>query len=263
MSASYDHLYRLLLIGDASVGKTSLLLRYEQGVFSETFICTIGVDFRIKTVELEGKIVKVQVWDTAGQERFRTITSAYYRGAHGVLLCFDLTCRSSFERCAAWLEEIRKHARDDISLILVGNKCDNSARREVLFEEAESFATSHGMLFYETSAKDDVNVQEAFLALVSALIAKGRPVVFTLLSATSTKSSLRCSVAKLSGEVLEIDLVRPRPTVEEVAIEIGKACGRCPSTVRLVTADGALLDISDKLPGDRHHAEGGLRCSLQ
>ena len=129
----------------------------------EPFNCTIGVDFRITSLELEGKIVKLPIWDTAWEERFRTITSSYCRGAHGILLCYDLHVRVSFLRLAGWLEEVRKHASPNVHLMLIGNKADLDAQRAVTFEEGQAFADANGMPFMETSAKDDIHVSQANL----------------------------------------------------------------------------------------------------
>ena len=120
----YDHLVKLLLIGDSGVGKSCLLLRFSDDQFTASFITTIGIDFKVKTVDLEGKRVKLQIWDTAGQERFRTITSAYYRGAMGILLTYDVTDRRSFENVRNWMANVKEHASERVVVSLVGNKDD-------------------------------------------------------------------------------------------------------------------------------------------
>ncbi|KAL4341336.1 hypothetical protein GQ457_08G012770 [Hibiscus cannabinus] len=122
--ADYDYLIKLLLIGDSGVGKSCLLLRFSDGSFTTSFITTIGIDFKIRTVELDGKRIKLQIWDTAGQERFRTITTAYYRGAMGILLVYDVTDESSFNNIRNWIRNIEQHASDNVNKILVGNKAD-------------------------------------------------------------------------------------------------------------------------------------------
>ena len=131
---------------------------------------TIGVDFKIKTLDLEGKSVKLQIWDTAGQERFRTITTSYYKGAHGIMMVYDITDFESFQNLNSWLIEIEKNASKNVYKILVGNKCDMEKDRKVTIEQAKSFADSYGMKFFETSAKESTNVQEAFVAMTKEII---------------------------------------------------------------------------------------------
>jgi Ras-related protein Rab-1A len=114
----------VLLIGNSGVGKSSLLVRFAEDIFTDNFMPTIGVDFKIKTVDVDSKQIKLQIWDTAGQERFKTITSSYYKGAHGIIVVYDITDRESFSNIQTWMAEVEKHASDNISRILVGNKCD-------------------------------------------------------------------------------------------------------------------------------------------
>jgi Ras-related protein Rab-8A len=129
--ADYDYLIKLLLIGDSGVGKSCLLLRFSDGSFTTSFITTIGIDFKIRTIELDGKRIKLQIWDTAGQERFRTITTAYYRGAMGILLVYDVTDESSFNNIRNWIRNIEQHASDNVNKILVGNKADMDESKRV------------------------------------------------------------------------------------------------------------------------------------
>jgi len=164
--SKYDHLFKILMVGDSGVGKSSLLLRFTDDTFSENFISTIGVDFKIRTVTLEGKTVKMQIWDTAGQERFRTITSSYYRGAHGVILVYDVTDQVSFNNARQWLTEIERYACGQVVKLLVGNKCDLTTKRVVDFETGKEFADQFNLPFLEASAKDGSNVEKAFLTLV-------------------------------------------------------------------------------------------------
>ena len=133
----HDLYIKLLMLGDTGVGKTCLLLRYAYDSFSPTFITTIGIDFKIKHVTIDGLKCKLQIWDTAGQERFRTITISYFRGAQGILLCYDVTDRDTFENVRHWVSQIKKHADDDVGVIMVGNKCDKSELRMVSTEEGE------------------------------------------------------------------------------------------------------------------------------
>jgi len=175
-SSAYDYLLKILLVGESGVGKSCLLLRYTENSFSESFISTIGVDFKIKKVVLNDRNVKLQLWDTAGQERYRTIVASFYRGANGILLTFDVTDMNSFQKVRHWLGEIKKNAPDGTCVGLIGNKCDLEDKRVVSFKEANDFATSNGLKYVETSAKNNLHVEDAFLTLakdcLEVLIAK-------------------------------------------------------------------------------------------
>uniref|UniRef100_A0A7S3K6D1 Uncharacterized protein n=1 Tax=Aureoumbra lagunensis TaxID=44058 RepID=A0A7S3K6D1_9STRA len=164
-SRPFDLQIKLLMIGDSAVGKTSLLLRYANDTFSSTFITTIGIDFKIKTIDLDGKRVKLQIWDTAGQEQFRTITRSYFRGAQGIVLVYDVTDRGTFNSVRSWMSQIADHADAQVNRILIGNKCDNEAARQVAVEEGQRLAEEYGVQFFETSAKNDLNVTESFIAI--------------------------------------------------------------------------------------------------
>ncbi|KAJ8611646.1 hypothetical protein CTAYLR_007878 [Chrysophaeum taylorii] len=168
-SNEYDFLFKILMIGDSGCGKSSLLLRWADHEFKSEFICTIGVDFKIRTMDLEGKIAKLQIWDTAGQERFKTITNSYYHGAQGVMIVFDLTSHDSFEHVSAWLSEVQRHSPKTVRVMLCGNKSDLASRREVTVEEAVEFADRHGLHYIETSAKLDHNVHSAFTKMATTL----------------------------------------------------------------------------------------------
>ncbi|KAK2982195.1 hypothetical protein RJ640_024940 [Escallonia rubra] len=164
-----DYLFKLLLIGDSSVGKSCLLLRFADDSYVDSYISTIGVDFKIRTVEQDGKTVKLQIWDTAGQERFRTITSSYYRGAHGIIIVYDVTEMESFNNVKQWLSEIDRYANDSVCKLLVGNKCDLVENKVVDTEMAKAFADELGIPFLETSAKDSINVEQAFLTMAGEI----------------------------------------------------------------------------------------------
>ncbi|MES1915753.1 MAG: Ras-related protein Rab-8A [Cercozoa sp. M6MM] len=163
-NSSYDMLIKLLMIGDSGVGKSCLLLRFSEESFTPSFITTIGIDFKIKTIELDGKRIKLQIWDTAGQERFKTITTAYYRGAMGILLVYDVTDEQSFLNIRNWIRNIEQHASDTVDKILIGNKCDME-ERVIDTARGESLAQEYGIKFFETSAKTDHNVKDAFFEI--------------------------------------------------------------------------------------------------
>ncbi|KAG0272849.1 GTP-binding protein of the rab [Linnemannia exigua] len=146
MNPEYDYLFKLLLIGDSGVGKSCLLLRFADDTYTESYISTIGVDFKIRTIELEGKTVKLQIWDTAGQERFRTITSSYYRGAHGIIVVYDVTDQDTFANVKQWLAEIDRYASEGVNKLL-------------------EFADQLTIPFLETSAKSATNVEQAFMTM--------------------------------------------------------------------------------------------------
>jgi len=160
---------RLLTIGDSGAGKSSLLLRYTQNEFTVEYMPTIGIDFRLKTIDVKGKTVKVQVWDTAGQERFRTITHNYYRGAHGIALVYDVTQEGSFQNIRKWIQDVRTYAEDSVNIVLIGNKSDLENKRAVEKARGQELADEYGIAFFETSAKADLNVQEAFTSLVNSV----------------------------------------------------------------------------------------------
>ena len=162
LEQQYDFLFKILLVGNSSVGKSSLFLRFVDDVWNDVFVPTIGVDFKIKTLKINEQNVKLQIWDTAGQERFRTIISSYYKGAQGILLVFDLTEKESFESLNNWLIEIEKNANKNVIKILIGNKNDLEDKRVVSYNEAKDFADSNGLKYVETSAKLNNNVTEAF-----------------------------------------------------------------------------------------------------
>lgn len=167
--APYDMQIKLLMIGDSGVGKTCLLLRYANDSFSPTFITTIGIDFKIKNVDIDGTRIKLQIWDTAGQERFRTITTSYFRGAQGILLVYDVTDRRSFESIRNWVSQIQQHADVHVNKILVGNKCDMTDEKVVSTEEGQALAKEFGIPFAEVSAKANTMVDESFKNLSTAV----------------------------------------------------------------------------------------------
>lgn len=173
MNEPYDYLAKLLIIGDSGVGKSCLLLRFVENFFQETFVSTIGVDFKVKVFQVKnGSRIKLHVWDTAGQERFRTITSSYYHGSHGMIIVYDVTNRRSFQHIKSWLTEIIKHSPENPDLLLVGNKTDLASQRVVSYEEGKKAAETLGIPFVETSCKSDCNVNKAFSILANKIYNK-------------------------------------------------------------------------------------------
>lgn len=165
----YDYLFKIVLIGDSGVGKSNLLSRFTTNEFNIESKSTIGVEFATRTIEVEGKKIKAQIWDTAGQERYRAITSAYYRGAVGALIVYDISKSSTYENCNHWLTELRENADDNVAVGLIGNKSDLAHLRAVPTDEAKNFALENQLLFTETSALNSDNVDQAFRELITAI----------------------------------------------------------------------------------------------
>lgn len=166
---SEDYIFKIVLLGDSAVGKSNLLSRYTKNEFSRNSKATIGVEFQAKTLEIDNKEIKAQIWDTAGQERFRAVTSAYYRGAVGALLVYDISRRQTFQNICRWLEELRMHSDPGIVTMLVGNKCDLKEARKVSVDDGAALAQSEDLFFMETSALDSTNVSIAFQTIVKAI----------------------------------------------------------------------------------------------
>eukprot|EP00802_Teleaulax_amphioxeia_P015718 Tamp_15814.p2 GENE.Tamp_15814~~Tamp_15814.p2 ORF type:complete len:211 (+),score=46.47 Tamp_15814:726-1358(+) len=202
-AANYDYLVKLLLIGDSGVGKSCLLLRFSDDQFTTSFITTIGIDFKIRTIDEQGKRLKLQIWDTAGQERFRTITTAYYRGAMGILLVYDVTDEQSFNNIRNWMRQIQQHASENVNKVLVGNKCDMLDKKVVETSRGQALADEFGIKFYETSAKKNLNVDQAFTDIArdvmrrlqeqEALDGGGKKAATVDISSGSKSSSSKCS----------------------------------------------------------------------
>jgi Ras-related protein Rab-8A len=161
--------FKILTLGESSVGKTCILRRYVEGQFFKNQISTIGIDFKIKIINIENKLIKLQIWDTAGQERFRTITKTYYKGAHGIILTYDVTDQNSFKNIRNWIKQIEANAQTNVRKVLVGNKCDKPDR-VVTEEEGRKLADDFGMNFFETSAKTNQNVNEVFTFLTQEIL---------------------------------------------------------------------------------------------
>ncbi|KAF7650542.1 hypothetical protein LDENG_00123870 [Lucifuga dentata] len=168
----YNFVYKVVLIGESGVGKSNLLSRFTKNEFSHDSRTTIGVEFSTRTVYLDNHTIKAQIWDTAGLERYRAITSAYYRGAVGALLVYDISKHLTYENAERWLKELYDHADPHIVVMLVGNKADLESLRTVPTEEAKDFAEKKGLLFTETSALESTNVEEAFNDVLTVIYKK-------------------------------------------------------------------------------------------
>ncbi|NP_001311834.1 ras-related protein Rab11D [Nicotiana tabacum] len=168
-SQKIDYVFKVVLIGDSAVGKSQILARFARNEFSLDSKATIGVEFQTRTLAIQHKSVKAQIWDTAGQERYRAVTSAYYRGAVGAMLVYDITKRQTFDHIPRWLEELRAHADRNIVIMLIGNKTDLEDQRAVPTEDAKEFAQKEGLFFLETSAMEATNLEDAFLTVLTEI----------------------------------------------------------------------------------------------
>ena len=163
MSDLNENVYKLLLLGDSTVGKTCFLIKYTDQSFQDIHMATIGLDYRVKTMKLKNnKEVKIQIWDTAGQDRFRSITKNYYKGSHGIILIYDITNRRTFENVQQWISQIREETSQNVVIYLIGNKIDMKEERRVSTEEGKKLADELGLPFMETSAKEGININEVF-----------------------------------------------------------------------------------------------------
>ncbi|KAJ6641120.1 Ras-related protein Rab-8A [Pseudolycoriella hygida] len=166
MALDFAATYKVLVLGDSNVGKTCIVHRYCDERYYDTYISTIGIDFKQKLINLDGVPIKLQIWDTAGQERFRTLTTAYYRGAMGILLMYDVTSLESFNNLSYWLRNIQENAAPDVVKVLAGNKCEClPAQRMVEKERGDKIAENFDMPFFEVSCKNNINIEESFLTL--------------------------------------------------------------------------------------------------
>ncbi|KAK6479214.1 ras-related protein Rab-15 [Huso huso] len=170
MAKQYDVLFRLLLLGDSGVGKTCLLCRFTDNEFHSSHISTIGVDFKMKTVEVDGIKVRIQIWDTAGQERYQTITKQYYRRAQGIFLVYDITSERSFQHIMKWASDVDEYAPEKVQKILIANKADEEQKRQVATEQGIKLAKEYGMDFFETSACTNYNIKESFTRLTELVL---------------------------------------------------------------------------------------------
>ncbi|KAK2460655.1 hypothetical protein APHAL10511_007125 [Amanita phalloides] len=205
----YDYLFKVVLIGDSGVGKSNLLSRFTRNEFNLESKSTIGVEFATRSTNVDGKVIKAQIWDTAGQERYRAITSAYYRGAVGALLVYDIAKHATYVNVTRWLKELRDHADSNIVIMLVGNKSDLKHLRAVPTDEAKAFATENGLSFIETSALDASNVESAFLNILTD--------IFHIVSSKSLESS-RTNIEPPR------ESIRVGPSVDSNANKNGTCC---------------------------------------
>eukprot|EP00826_Nyctotherus_ovalis_P054151 TRINITY_DN707_c0_g1_i9.p1 TRINITY_DN707_c0_g1~~TRINITY_DN707_c0_g1_i9.p1 ORF type:complete len:208 (+),score=54.52 TRINITY_DN707_c0_g1_i9:109-732(+) len=195
MSKEYDYLFKLLLIGASGVGKSSLLIRFADNSFSDTYISTIGVDFKIRTIDVDGELLKLQIWDTAGQERFKTITTTYYRGAHGIIVVYDVTDKGSFSAVENWMADVEKYASPTAIKMLIANKSDLGTKQKVTPEEGKELADHYNIPFLMTSAKTAKNVETAFYTLAKKIKAE----IIPQKRDTSTSSTAESAPKKLAA----------------------------------------------------------------
>jgi len=243
MSKEYDYLYKLLLIGPAGCGKSCLLLKYTDNSFSTAYISTIGVDFKIKTENLGGKNVKMQIWDTAGQERFRTITSSYYRGANGMLVVFDITNAESFKEIDSFIDEGKKSGNDGVKMMLVGNCCDKESQRQVTYQEAMDKANKYGISYMEASAANGNNVNQIFTTLAEMImnnikpeaVAKPPTIIPQVLNVVPSMKPAEENKEKPAG------IVQPEPDKTEQVKLMEKKLESIEAIIKIMGAEGSLM----------------------
>jgi len=170
ISDSYDQKIKIMILGETLVGKTAIITRYTKKVFAENYLTTVGIDFQNKQLNINGKKINVEIWDTAGQERFRNIAKTYFQSSDGFLLVYDITSKDSFNKLNDWYEQIKLNAPENSKCIIAGNKSDLEEKRQVKKEEGEKFASDNNLKFYETSAKDDKNINIVFELLSNEIV---------------------------------------------------------------------------------------------
>ena len=169
-----DPLYKILILGDSTVGKTCFLTRYADNTFQDLHTSTIGIDYKLKNVKLDdNRIIRLQIWDTAGQDRYRSLTKSYYKGANGIIIIFAVTLKSSFDNVKNWVSQIRAEADENVTIFLVGNKIDDVERREISTEEGQELADKFKVPFFECSAKTGENINTTFNELVKKIVEIG------------------------------------------------------------------------------------------
>ncbi|KAF6017176.1 hypothetical protein EB796_024506 [Bugula neritina] len=174
-STEYDYIFKLILVGDKAVGKSSLTLRFADDTYSERHVTTIGIDMKIRTIELHGKTIKLNIWDTSGEEKFRSITRNYYRGAHGIIVVYDVTDETTFRSVPQWLQDVDKFANSNVDKLIIGNKADMTNEQVVDTRMAQDYAEQLNIPFLETSAKQSTNVDQAFFTLADNVLSKRDP----------------------------------------------------------------------------------------
>ena len=170
ISDSYDQKIKIMILGETLVGKTAIITRYTKKVFGENYLTTVGIDFQNKQLNINGKKINVEIWDTAGQERFRNIAKTYFQSSDGFLLVYDITSKDSFNKLNDWYDQIKLSAPENSKCIIAGNKSDLEEKRQVKKEEGEKFASDNNLKFYETSAKDDKNINIVFELLSNEIV---------------------------------------------------------------------------------------------
>jgi Ras-related protein Rab-1A len=199
----YDYIFKLILIGSSGVGKTSILQRYIQKIFNDDYTCTIGVDFFMKSMKIDDKLIKLQLWDTAGTEKFKSITTGYYRGANAAFIVFDLTSRKSFESVSEWIENYYKYSNPDYErhVILIGNKSDLKNERIITEDEIDDFAKLNKIKYFETSAKNGENIDESFLFIADKLMkdADEKGILYNEKSGNINDQNLKNNAVDING----------------------------------------------------------------
>ena len=199
----YDYIFKLILIGSSGVGKTSILQRYIQKIFNDDYTCTIGVDFFMKSMKIDDKLIKLQLWDTAGTEKFKSITTGYYRGANAAFIVFDLTSRKSFESVSEWIENYYKFSNPDYErhVILIGNKSDLKNERIITEDEIDDFVKLNKIKYFETSAKNGENIDESFLFIAEQLMkdADEKGILYNEKSGNINDQNLKNNAVDING----------------------------------------------------------------
>ena len=199
----YDYIFKLILIGSSGVGKTSILQRYIQKIFNDDYTCTIGVDFFMKSMKIDDKLIKLQLWDTAGTEKFKSITTGYYRGANAAFIVFDLTSRKSFESVSEWIENYYKFSNPDYErhVILIGNKSDLKNERIITEDEIDDFVKLNKIKYFETSAKNGENIDECFLFIAEQLMkdADEKGILYNEKSGNINDQNLKNNAVDING----------------------------------------------------------------